>query len=89
MLAAIRAVIAEMPTYGYRRVHALLRWRAEAEGRPPPNHERVYRVMKAHGLLLRRHAGGAERRHPWTAATARRWAGWRRRAGSVASTSAT
>jgi hypothetical protein len=29
----------------------------------PPNHERVYRVMKVHGLLLDRHAGGAERRH--------------------------
>jgi putative transposase len=29
----------------------------------PPNHKRVYRVMKVHGLLLDRHAGGAERRH--------------------------
>src|SRR5215218_4689817 len=33
-------------------------------GRPRPNHKRIYRVMKAHGLLLQRHAGGAEeRRH--------------------------
>ena len=76
MLAAIRAVIAEMPTYGYRRVHALLRWRAEAEGRPPPNHKRVYRVMKAHGLLLRRHAGGAERRHEGRIALAERNRRW-------------
>ena len=29
----------------------------------PPNHKRVYRVMKVHGLLLDRHAGGVERRH--------------------------
>ena len=25
--------------------------------------KRVYRVMKVHGLLLQRHAGGEERRH--------------------------
>jgi putative transposase len=63
LVAEIRAVIADLPTYGYRRVHAILRRRAIAEGRPPPNHKRVYRVMKEHGLLLQRHAGGAERRH--------------------------
>ena len=63
LVAAIKAVIADLPTYGYRRVHAILRRRALAEGRRPPNHKRVYRVMKEHGLLLQRHAGGAERRH--------------------------
>jgi len=64
LLAAIRSIIAEMPSYGYRRVWALLRRAAEAEGRPAPNHKRVYRVMKAHGLLLQRHAGSTEaRRH--------------------------
>lgn len=63
LVAEIEAVVADLPTYGYRRVHAILRRRALAEGRQPPNHERVYRVMKEHGLLLRRHAGGAERRH--------------------------
>src|SRR5215208_2234256 len=53
-----------MPTYGYRRVWAVLRREADALGRPRPNHKRIYRVMKAHGLLLQRHAGGAvERRH--------------------------
>ena len=60
----IKAVIGEMPTYGYRRVWAVLRRAAKAQGLQPPNHKRVYRVMKAHGLLLQRHAGGAEeRRH--------------------------
>jgi putative transposase len=63
LLAEIKAVIADLPTYGYRRVHAILRRRAVAQGRQPPNHKRVYRVMKEHGLLLQRHAGGAERRH--------------------------
>ena len=62
-MAEIEAVIAELPTYGYRRVHAILKRRALATGRKPPNHKRIYRVMKARGLLLDRHAGGAERRH--------------------------
>ena len=33
LLAAVKAVIADLPTYGYRRVHAILRRRALAEGR--------------------------------------------------------
>jgi putative transposase len=63
LVAEIKAVIADVPTYGYRRVHAILRRRALAEGRQPPNHKRVYGAMKRNGLLLQRHAGGAERRH--------------------------
>src|SRR5829696_5325108 len=63
LVAAIQTLIADLPTYGYRRVHALLRRQAEREGRPAPNVKRVYRVMKVHGFLLLRHAGGEERRH--------------------------
>ena len=59
LVAQIKAAIAELPTYGYRRVKR----QALAAGLKPPNHKRVYRVMKVHGLLLDRHAGGAERRH--------------------------
>jgi putative transposase len=76
LVAEIKAVLADLPTYGYRRVHAILRRTALAEGRQPPNHKRVYRVMKEHGLLLQRHAGGAERRHDGTIAVEmsdRRW----------------
>src|SRR3954449_10966259 len=60
LVAAIQTLIADLPTYGYRRVHALLRRQAEREGRPAPNVKvkRVYRVMKVHRLLLQRHAGG-------------------------------
>jgi hypothetical protein len=61
LVAEIKAVIADLPTYGYRRVHALLRRTALSEGRSPANHKRVYCVMKEHGLLLQRHAGGADR----------------------------
>jgi putative transposase len=64
LLLEIKAVIAEMPTYGYRRVHEMIRRIREAERRPPVNVKRVYRVMKTHGLLLQRHSGtGIERRH--------------------------
>ena len=61
LVAEIKAAIAELPTYGYRRVHAILKRQALAAGLKPPNHKRVYRVMKVHGLLLDRHAGGVER----------------------------
>jgi len=77
LVGEIKAVIAEMPTYGYRRVWAVLRRTAEAQGFKHPNHKRVYRVMKAHGLLLQKHTGGLEdRRHDGRIAVARsnlRW----------------
>ena len=64
LVADIRAVIDDMPSYGYARVWAVLRRQARAEGRRSVNRKRVYRVMRAHGLLLHRHAGGRdERRH--------------------------
>jgi transposase InsO family protein len=46
LAAQIKAAIAELPTYGYRRVHAILKRQALAAGLKPPNHKRVYRVMK-------------------------------------------
>jgi putative transposase len=63
LVAEIKAVIAELPTYGYRRVHAIPKRQALAAGLKPTNHKRVYRVMKVLDLLLDRHAGGVARRH--------------------------
>src|SRR5262249_11408939 len=64
LLAEIQVTIAGQPTYGYRRIHALIRRRRGGEGSPPVNVKRVYRVMKTHRLLLERHTGrGQERRH--------------------------
>ena len=77
LLASIVALIAGLPSYGYRRVHALLRREAEREGRAAPNVKRVYRIMKVHGLLLQRHAGGAEeRRHDGRVAVDKRNTRW-------------
>ncbi len=72
----IKAVIAERPTYGYRRVHAILKRQALAQGLKPPNHQRVYRVVRVHGLLLDRHAGGIERGHDGRIAVAERNRRW-------------
>ena len=63
LLEQLRAVIGDLPTYGYRRVHAILRRQARADGLPAPNHKRVYRVMRAHGLLLARRSGRSDERH--------------------------
>src|SRR5262245_18175806 len=76
LVAEIKAVIAELPTYGYRRVHAILKRQALAAGLKPSNHKRVYRVMKVHGLLLDRHAGGVERRHDGRIAVDKRNRRW-------------
>ena len=46
--------VAHLPTYGYRRIWALLRRSREVVGAPCINHKRVYRVMREHQLLLRR-----------------------------------
>ena len=41
LVSEIKAVIVELPTYGYRRVHAILKRQALAAGLKPPNHKRV------------------------------------------------
>ena len=77
LLAAIKAILAERPSWGYRRVWALLRRRAAETGGTAPNHKRIYRVMKVHGLLLEPHSGqGADRRHDGRIAVDRRNARW-------------
>src|SRR5947209_1656947 len=64
LVAEIKLLIAGQPAYGYRRIHALLRRQRHEQGGGVVNVKRVYRVMKAHGLLLERHTGsGEERRH--------------------------
>lgn len=37
LVAGIETVIKDLPTYGYRRVHAVLRGTARAAGTPAPN----------------------------------------------------
>ncbi|EOK0684903.1 IS3 family transposase [Escherichia coli] len=54
VLLRIHHVIGELPTYGYRRVWALLRRQAELDGMSVSNAKRVYRIMCQNELLLER-----------------------------------
>jgi len=63
LLARIRALASERGSYGYRRVTALIKRELSAEGKPAANHKRVYRLMRAHQLLLQRHTGKPPRTH--------------------------
>jgi len=55
----IRLLIADLPSYGYRRVWGMLRCERESRHEAPVNAKRVYRVMRVHDLLL----------HSWAATT--------------------
>jgi transposase InsO family protein len=57
LVPAIRALVDERPSYGYRRIGALLNRQRAAQGRPRVNHKRVYRLMAQNGMLLERHTG--------------------------------
>ncbi|XMO92495.1 IS3 family transposase (plasmid) [Paracoccus sp. ME4] len=50
----ITALVSARPTYGYRRIAAILNRQLRSEGLAQVNHKRVYRIMKAHSLLLAR-----------------------------------
>lgn len=59
LLSQIRSIAAVRPTYGYRRITAILR----RQGLSAMNHKKVYRVMKAANMLLQRHTGKVSRTH--------------------------
>jgi putative transposase len=55
LLAEIRPIIDKRPTYGYRRVTALINRQRRLEGLPVVNAKRVLRGMRQHHLTLQRH----------------------------------
>jgi putative transposase len=57
LLTRIRPLVDARPSYGYRRITALLNRQAGAERLTRANHKRVYRVMKRAGLLLAPYTG--------------------------------
>lgn len=73
----IRRLVDTRPTYGYRRITALLRREQRLTGLPMVNAKRVYRLMKKHGLLLARHTGRRRpREHDGQVATLRSNVRW-------------
>ena len=78
VLSRINTAVADLPTYGYRRVWALLRRESEQDGQPVVNAKRVYRIMSTHHLLLERKSADNHRKraHKGRVAVAesnRRW----------------
>jgi putative transposase len=57
LLQAVRQLVDERPTYGYRRIGALLNRERAKLGFPRLNHKRFYRLMARNGLLLQRYTG--------------------------------
>jgi transposase InsO family protein len=77
LAGAIRALVDARPTYGYRRIAALLKRERRSGGLAPVNAKRVYRLMKKHGLLLERHTGRRRaREHDGQVATIRSNCRW-------------
>jgi putative transposase len=75
--ADIRRLVDQRPTYGYRRIAALLKRKRRSDGLAPINTKRVYRLMKKHGLLLERHTGRRRlREHDGQVATIRSNVRW-------------
>ncbi|MGC8210099.1 IS3 family transposase [Ralstonia pseudosolanacearum] len=62
LVAEIQTHVVDLPTYGYRRIWALLRRSRELTGAPCINHKRIYRVMRDQQLLLRRPGARRDRR---------------------------
>lgn len=58
LLAAIRQLTDARPTYGYRRITALLNRARRASGAEPVNRKRVFRLMAQGKLLLQPNVGG-------------------------------
>jgi putative transposase len=57
LLQPVRRLVDERPTYGYRRIGALLNRERALAGLPRLNHKRLYRLMAQNGLLLQRYTG--------------------------------
>lgn len=59
LLSRVQSLVGERPSYGYRRVTAMLNRQAH----PRVNHKRVYRLMHREKLLLERSTGRPHRIH--------------------------
>ena len=62
-LTLILQITDERPSYGYRRVTAILNRMLRKKAEPLINHKRVYRIMSIHNLLLQKHTGRPVRLH--------------------------
>jgi transposase InsO family protein len=79
MVPLITALVATRPTYGYRRITAILNCQLRVTEVAPVNRKRVYRIMQGQNLLLaRRYSERPDRTHNGKIVTMRsnlRWCG--------------
>ena len=54
VLPRIQVLVAKRPTYGYRRITALLNRQLRSEGLAAVNHRQVCRIMERNNLLFQR-----------------------------------
>jgi transposase InsO family protein len=57
LLPLIRQLVDERPSYGYRRIAALLNRRLQGQDLPKVNTKRVLRILQKHDLVLQRRTG--------------------------------
>ncbi len=57
LLPLIGQLVDERPSYGYRRITALLNRHLQGQELPKVNAKRVLRILQNHGLVLQRHTG--------------------------------
>jgi putative transposase len=62
LLPLIRRFVDQRPTYGYRRITALVNRELSRKGQPAVNRKRVHRIMQQAALLLEPHTGRREGR---------------------------
>lgn len=72
LVQRIKTILTTRPTYGYRRITAILCRTSQCV----INHKKVYRVMNKASLLLQRHTGKRQRTHQGKVITLRRNTGW-------------
>jgi len=73
LVERVRVFVSQRPTYGYRRVTALLNRERPASR---VNHKRIYRVMREQSWLLPRHTGRPTRPHDGKVITLRSNTRW-------------
>jgi putative transposase len=63
LLIEIRSILKQRPTYGYRRITAVLNAQRHRKGLVNVNHKRIYRVMFENNLLLTKYGAKPLRVH--------------------------
>jgi putative transposase len=77
ILQRIKGLVAQRPSYGYRRACAAINRTLVADCLPKANHKRIYRLMKENGLLLPKFVGfQPKRKHEGTVQTLRSNTRW-------------